>query len=495
MKIPGFFEFKHGGQAYFGIYSSQSSGLRSCIIIEDTPRPYLNWLTKISAHFNLKLAAVLPFSNESIHLLLGESVSFSAKETCPELVVPDPSQCVVILDMHNDPDRMQAFEGYDSRKPDLAGLQFWKQVPSTRGLYFLIASRFSRENFRDVGLQPAFVEINKSELMINPDLPTRTGEELLVTLRTIYEKADLHARCEMKKTGDDEYTIHHFSDVISPVRGKSVTRLYYLLKHQRISNNELCRLSGSPYRKDEEVVGKGLVQPSGREEPPHANASKSASGVDLASTYEMYRRARNTHKECAAEYEKAKKEAEARRQNAEQRGKALQQELTRIRFEAEDHFQETYGCSFSLGTETHGDLFEQTFLSEDERKSLEQDFDRYQARMEPLVRELQSIEDGPKTDEPDLQKLAARLRAIGQQRDELYRELHGIAERQSDGGPNPDETIRKDFLDAKSNEKRGVYYRLRQAGASDALIDHLKRNIVSYGSGLQYVGTIDWLIT
>ncbi|OVE74076.1 hypothetical protein BVX94_01605 [bacterium B17] len=491
-KKEGLFEFKHQAQSYFGISNNKSATMRSCVIIEDTPRPYLNWLLSISEKHELRHALVLPFCDKAIDLLCGKEVEFGGKS----MQINDLSQCVAILDMHNDPARGQIFDGFDPENPEQAGINFWQRIPGSNGINFLIASRYSEATFDEIGLSLAFTQIIKSDDMENPNLPDYTCEKLDLKLSTIYSKADMHAKCFMRHESQDRYALRYYNQEIKP-SGKPVARLFHLLSAGKISNNELCKLSGGKFLADAAKVGKGNRDGDGRivDSSEPVQTAKGMSYEERKRIKEMYETARDVHHSLTDKLQEAKKALKDSENEPAPDRIDLQKRIFQIRCEAEDHFQKTYGCAFGHGIEVVGNVVEQVFLSEEEREQMEEDHEKYQAQIEPLIRKLQKTGDESVNLKSTIKDLKDQLKAIGKQRDDLWRQLGNRPEKPQGmtGEPNPDETIRADFFGVKS-DKRGLYYRLAKAGASQSLIDHFKQNIVQYGKGIQYIGSIDWVI-
>ena len=360
---PGLFEYKHGAQSYFGITLPQSRSLRSCVIVEDTPRPYLNWLLEAAAHFDMRLAVVLPFSDGAIELLSGGSITLGSGKDARHVQIPDPAQCVAILDMHNDPERRQLFDGYDPSLPMLAGLHLWHRIPPSSSVNFLIASRWEETVFADQGLTLAFTQLDKAVDPQRPELPSDARQNLTKKLSSFYAKADRHASCEILRTGPDKYALRFRNSTIHP-RGKPVTRLYLLLKYGKLSCNELCRLSGSPSREDSAHVERGLPDGDGRFSFPDQLASSSGlSGEELRSKKKMYDDTCEQHRKLSAELESKRTEGGQRDQKVDQQVASLKGRLARILVEAQNHFQREYGCAFIYGGEDADDALERQLQS------------------------------------------------------------------------------------------------------------------------------------
>ena len=502
---PELFDFKHGRQSYFGVFSPQSKSLRSCIIIEDTPRPYLNWLVEVAAQYEMRLAVVLPFSDGAVDLLSGLPVSFGTGTDVRRLHIPDLAQCVAVLDMHNDPERKQIFSGYDPSAPTLAGLHFWQRIPPSSRVSFVIASRWEETDFEDIGLTLAFTQLDKSEDPQRPELPKKARQKLTAKLGTFYAKADRHASCEMTRTASDMYDLRFHNETIHP-HGKPITRLYVLLKHGKLTCNELCRLSGSPSRVDDSRVERGLPNNDGRfplsDENDKSYSKIVLSDAERRSKNKMYKDAQREHKIMSDELTVLQRTMANRKQEVDR----LKISLKNVYVSAQEHFQREYGCTFVFGGDTAVDPLQNQLSSQDEafsqeeilmpeeREQFEKDHSMFRDRMQPVLGEMLSLEDNLKKDTERVSCLSESMKEIGRQRDDLWREING-KHKDTTRGSKPQETIRKDFFDASSlKQKRGLFYLLQQAGGSSDLLDHFHKNIVPTPSGVAYVGDVSWKV-
>ena len=457
---PELFDFKHGRQSYFGVFSPQSKSLRSCIIIEDTPRPYLNWLVEVAAQYEMRLAVVLPFSDGAVDLLSGLPVSFGTGTDVRRLHIPDLAQCVAVLDMHNDPERKQIFSGYDPSAPTLAGLHFWQRIPPSSRVSFVIASRWEETDFEDIGLTLAFTQLDKSEDPQRPELPKKARQKLTAKLGTFYAKADRHASCEMTRTASDMYDLRFHNETIHP-HGKPITRLY-----------------DKSYSK---IV---------------------LSDAERRSKNKMYKDAQREHKIMSDELTVLQRTMANRKQEVDR----LKISLKNVYVSAQEHFQREYGCTFVFGGDTAVDPLQNQLSSQDEafsqeeilmpeeREQFEKDHSMFRDRMQPVLGEMLSLEDNLKKDTERVSCLSESMKEIGRQRDDLWREING-KHKDTTRGSKPQETIRKDFFDASSlKQKRGLFYLLQQAGGSSDLLDHFHKNIVPTPSGVAYVGDVSWKV-
>lgn len=146
-------EFTEEPSVYTICSNTQSSTGVSCIIVEDDPGPYLNFLSEIVSSLSYHIVMTAPFAASTLRLLKGEEVIFGQGRMAPKVRIPDLSRCVVILDMRNE--TPQSFPGYEPKQFDMAGYQFFKQLRGFPGKVFF-ATRYGRAKFEEMGIHGPF---------------------------------------------------------------------------------------------------------------------------------------------------------------------------------------------------------------------------------------------------------------------------------------------------------------------------------------------------
>jgi len=172
--------FIENDRRYF-VYQDESTGAEanncSCIIIEDDPGAYRLFAEQLVEGGICRLAAILPFSDQSLQLLSGHEVVFDEEIS---VQVPTLTRCVAVLDMKNE--SPSTFEGEEDKS--MAGEHFQRRLSKRVVTFF--ATSYGSARFKDSGLNGiyGFVDITrKSGMGESADLSDKDKQILLSAVK------------------------------------------------------------------------------------------------------------------------------------------------------------------------------------------------------------------------------------------------------------------------------------------------------------------------
>ncbi len=176
----------------------------SCVIVEDDPGPYLDFIQDIVHSGTCRLAMTAPFADRTINFLRGQPVIWGEGHERITLALDNPAHCVLILDMRNgiSSSTVQSFAGYDVQRFDLAGYQFFKQLRGFPGKPF-IATRYGRDLLEEQGITGAFGIVTlglKSDY--HGPMQESDKRKLLAALDLVMIQCDVSAIYSMSPCGD-----------------------------------------------------------------------------------------------------------------------------------------------------------------------------------------------------------------------------------------------------------------------------------------------------
>ncbi len=141
--------FKEDGRGYV-VYQNLEFGTKnncSCIIIDDEPGAYHGFVKDLVECEVCRLAAVLPFSDQSLALLNGIKTVFGNDIT---LEIPSMSRCVAVLDIRNE--SRSTFDGEVDKAN--SGVYFHRRL--TKQVVSFFVTRYGVDRFRDSGLNGVY---------------------------------------------------------------------------------------------------------------------------------------------------------------------------------------------------------------------------------------------------------------------------------------------------------------------------------------------------
>jgi len=221
----------------------------SCIIIEDEPGAYYPFIEQLVEDGICRLAATLPFSDQSLCLLNGDKVSFNEDVT---IQIPTLTRCVVILDMRNE--SKSTFNGETDKT--MAGAHFQRQLNSQIVSFF--ATGYGSMRFKDSGLNGiyGFVDVSRKSGIEHADLSDKDKSILLAAVKLGLN--DLCFRTQNSIIIRKKLVVFSFRGWEMPfVLNKPMQLIIEIIKagHKGKDHNELTRLiSGKAYQPEHDAL-------------------------------------------------------------------------------------------------------------------------------------------------------------------------------------------------------------------------------------------------
>lgn len=176
----------------------------TCVIVEDNPGPYLDFVQDIVQSGICSMAMTAPFTDITLQLLRGQPATFGNGSDRTTVALANPAHCVLILDMRNGDSEstVQSFAGYDANRFELAGYQFFKQLRGFPGKVFF-ATRYGRDLLEEMGVTGAFgvVPLNLKSDYHGP-MQESDKQKLLAALDLVLLPIDPSGVYRMTRRGD-----------------------------------------------------------------------------------------------------------------------------------------------------------------------------------------------------------------------------------------------------------------------------------------------------
>ena len=195
-----FTEFTEEPSDYLICFNPDSTSDITCVIVEDDPGPYLDFVQDVVQSGLCGTAMTAPFTDSTIQLLQGQEVTFGADSECARMRIPNPQHCVLVLDMRNETE--QTFKGYNPKDFAICGYQFFRQLRGFPGKVFF-ATRYGRRLLEEKGLTGAFgvVPLELKSDYHGP-MPAPDKQKLLATLDLALVQCDVSSVYRITRRGD-----------------------------------------------------------------------------------------------------------------------------------------------------------------------------------------------------------------------------------------------------------------------------------------------------
>jgi len=231
MSTITFSEFTEEPAVYIASTDTASKKDISCVIVEDTPGIYFEFVQQLVDKGICRTAMTVPFSDKTIELLQGHEVVFGNKTDATKIRIPNPAHCVLILDMRNGDtaSTVQSFTGYDPLKFELAGYQFYKQLRGFPGKIF-IATRYGREQLKAEGIDGVFGVISLDVKGDYKGMPESVKADLLAAIDLVLIQLQPMDINRMVFKGKSTVEITYHGEVFSMPARKSILAFMEVVK-------------------------------------------------------------------------------------------------------------------------------------------------------------------------------------------------------------------------------------------------------------------------
>lgn len=196
-------QFSADPSDYLVCYRDDTGKDISCVIVEDTPGPYMDFIQDIVQDGTCRMAMTAPFSDQTLRLLQGHEVTFGSGDSTAKVRIPNLAHCVVILDMRNGDSQstVQNFQGYDPKDFELAGFHFYNQMCGFPGKPF-IATRYGRAHLEEKGISGFFGIVSlEMKADFTGMMPEREKRDLKVALDLALVGCKTSQLCRMLSRG------------------------------------------------------------------------------------------------------------------------------------------------------------------------------------------------------------------------------------------------------------------------------------------------------